>query len=159
VAAVAPNIDIGMARRMKQYSEYNQVKHALLMRLAQQCTPNELMGLQRQFSLLDKNGDGSLSLDEVTQALRQFRTGNSGQRVYTDEQIAQVHICPACRHVLSCYTSSASPCLCRWPWTLHAMPLLPALPSVQPCQDAVCVNRNRFAFSRAAYSAMCFLDP
>lgn len=94
VAATASNIDIGIARRMKQYSEYNKVKHGLLMRLVEQCNPNELMGLQRQFSLMDKNADGSLSLEEVTQALRQFKTGDSGQRVYTDKQIAQVHNWP-----------------------------------------------------------------
>lgn len=89
-AAVAQVPDIGIARRIEQFSQYNQVKQSLLMRLASECNQEELLDLRRQFARLDTNRDGTLSLQEAGAALRAVVSGVRGKRVYSDEEIEKV---------------------------------------------------------------------
>jgi hypothetical protein len=77
---------------MELYSEYNKVKHEILLRIAQHCDVGELGHLQCQFANMDTDGDGVLTLQEVTTALQAVRIGNKGERVYDDEQIQKVRI-------------------------------------------------------------------
>ena len=87
---VAQELDVGVIRRMRQYSGYHKVKQSVLLRLADACSDDdELQHLRRQFHRMDINNDGCLSQDEVLRAMRQVKTGEDGRRVYTDRDIKE----------------------------------------------------------------------
>lgn len=83
-------LDVGVVQRLAQYSDYNRVKHEVLLRIARRCGVGELRDLQWQFGKMDTDGDGVLTLQEMTEALKAVRTGGHGERVYSDEEIRTV---------------------------------------------------------------------
>jgi hypothetical protein len=87
-------LDVGVVRRMRRYSRYSKVKQQLLLRLADTASHRELKDLQRQFLRMDTDHNGYLSAAEVKAALREFKTGEDGARVYSDRDIDQVLLCP-----------------------------------------------------------------
>jgi serine/threonine protein kinase len=95
-------LDVGIVQRMSRYARYSKVKQRLLLRLADSCSDRELIDLQRQFQRMDTSHSGTLSASEVSSALREFKTGSSGQRVYTDDDISQARHSLSLRTLLVC---------------------------------------------------------
>lgn len=51
---------------------------------------SELRHLSQQFALLDTDNSGTISIEEMMQALASFRTGEDGGPVYNSEEIRAV---------------------------------------------------------------------
>lgn len=60
---------------MKQFQHAQKLKQVALMAIAVQSDPNELIELKEIFQELDKNGDGSISFDELQTGLGKRENG------------------------------------------------------------------------------------
>ena len=54
---------------MKQFQKGEKLKQVALMAVAVQADPNEIQELKKIFQELDRNGDGSISLEELQSGL------------------------------------------------------------------------------------------
>uniref|UniRef100_A0A6N2MWT5 non-specific serine/threonine protein kinase n=1 Tax=Salix viminalis TaxID=40686 RepID=A0A6N2MWT5_SALVM len=68
------NLDILIYKLVKAYLHATPFKHAALKALSKALTEDELVYLRAQFSLLEPNGDGSVSLDNFRMALERNAT-------------------------------------------------------------------------------------
>ncbi|KAF9669116.1 hypothetical protein SADUNF_Sadunf14G0074600 [Salix dunnii] len=68
------NLDILIYKLVKAYLHATPFKHAALKALSKALTEDELVYLRAQFSLLEPNGDGSVSLDNFRMALARNAT-------------------------------------------------------------------------------------
>lgn len=89
---VAPDtpLDIRIMQNIQRFAGYNQVKKAILVEVAKTFEPKELEHLKQQFALLDKDDSGTISIEEMIQALANFRTGHDGTAVYHDKDVREV---------------------------------------------------------------------
>ncbi|BAM40130.1 calcium-dependent protein kinase [Theileria orientalis strain Shintoku] len=70
---VAPNVSKSLARRFKNFLKYNKMKQMALTCIAYHLSERELAPLTSAFEALDRDGDGMLSISEVTSGLRESR--------------------------------------------------------------------------------------
>ncbi|UKK02090.2 calcium-dependent protein kinase [Theileria orientalis] len=70
---VAPNVSKSLARRFRNFLKYNKMKQMALTCIAYHLSERELAPLTSAFEALDRDGDGMLSISEVTTGLRESR--------------------------------------------------------------------------------------
>mmetsp|Transcript_33930 Transcript_33930/g.95459 ORF Transcript_33930/g.95459 Transcript_33930/m.95459 type:complete len:952 (+) Transcript_33930:178-3033(+) len=77
IDGVAPDIplDVSVVSAMKEFTGYNRMKQLALRHVASVYHEEEIRDLREQFALMDKDGDGALTLDEMVQALRKMELG------------------------------------------------------------------------------------
>ncbi len=61
---------------LKKFQHHQRLKQAALTAIAVQANPNDIKQLKETFKQLDKNGDGSLTLDELRQGLQEVKNGD-----------------------------------------------------------------------------------
>ena len=61
--------------RMKQFQKSEKIKQVALMAIAVQTDPTEITELKKIFQELDRDGNGSLSLEELNVALGERENG------------------------------------------------------------------------------------
>lgn len=100
---VLKKLNIG---NMKQFQKSQKLKQVALMAIAVQSDPNDMKELKEIFQELDKNGDGSISFDELQaglgkrenagallEVLKAADTDNSGTINYTGKCGGNLDIC------------------------------------------------------------------
>ncbi|KAL4465828.1 hypothetical protein ABPG74_004065 [Tetrahymena malaccensis] len=63
------NIDVG---NLKSFTSNSKLKKVALTFIASQLSETEIIDLGKQFKQLDKNGDGVLSIEEITEGMKNF---------------------------------------------------------------------------------------
>lgn len=64
-------------QKLKNFYKYQKVQQAVLTYLATQLSEKELSSLRVCFMKLDKNGDGILSMEEITEGLKKAALGEN----------------------------------------------------------------------------------
>lgn len=79
----APDTPLGaiVLSRMKQFEAANKLKKLALKFIADQMTEEEVQGLQEVFKIIDADGSGSITLDELRTGLQQIGTNLSETEV------------------------------------------------------------------------------
>eukprot|EP00271_Cylindrocystis_brebissonii_P020863 TRINITY_DN715_c0_g1_i1.p1 TRINITY_DN715_c0_g1~~TRINITY_DN715_c0_g1_i1.p1 ORF type:complete len:556 (-),score=128.92 TRINITY_DN715_c0_g1_i1:703-2370(-) len=62
-------LDISVLANMRDFIKYSRLKQLALKALAQTLAPEEIEDLKDQFNAIDVNGDGTITLDEIRQAM------------------------------------------------------------------------------------------
>ena len=77
IDGVAPQIplDVSVVSAMKEFTGYNKMKQLALRHVALSYDDDEIRDLREQFALMDTDNDGSLTLDEMVQALNKMQLG------------------------------------------------------------------------------------
>ena len=70
-AAPDTPLDNAVAKRIKQFAAMNKLKKAALKIMAASLTANEVEGLKKMFSTMDKDGSGCITFDELRKGLKQ----------------------------------------------------------------------------------------
>jgi serine/threonine protein kinase len=89
IASTTP-LDIRIMQNMQRFAGYNQVKKAILIEVAKTFDPKEIEHLQRQFALMDEDNSGTISIQEMINAVSTFKTGREGKSVYNAKQVEEV---------------------------------------------------------------------
>ena len=89
-AAPDTPLDVLVVQNIRKFAGYNRVKQAILVEIAKTFDPNEIVDLRRQFALLDKDGSGTISIEEMVNALGDLRTGESATTVFSAQDIQEV---------------------------------------------------------------------
>lgn len=98
-AAPDAPLDVLVVQNIRKFSGYNRVKQAILVEIAKTFEADEIVDLRRQFALLDKDGSGTISIEEMVNALSDLRTGESAKNVFSAQDIQEVsgnHTGPLC---------------------------------------------------------------
>mmetsp|Transcript_10806 Transcript_10806/g.22457 ORF Transcript_10806/g.22457 Transcript_10806/m.22457 type:complete len:549 (+) Transcript_10806:200-1846(+) len=74
---VAPDIplDVNVVQSLKDFTGYSKIKQLALRHVAQTYSDEEIRDIRDQFALMDKDGTGTLSLDEMIEALQNMQLG------------------------------------------------------------------------------------
>jgi len=84
---VAPDVplDVNVVSSLKEFTGYSKLKQLALRHVAMTYDDNEIRDIRDQFTLMDKDGTGTLTLDEMIQALRNMQQGEKGGSIGEDE--------------------------------------------------------------------------
>lgn len=93
VAPTTP-IDISIMKNMQRFAGYNAVKKAILVEVAKTFKPSEIEHLQKQFALMDTDNSGTISIEEMINAVSALKTGEHGQSVYHADEVRKVRTPP-----------------------------------------------------------------
>ena len=79
---VAPDVplDVNVVQSLKDFTGYSKLKQLALRHVAMTYSDEEIRDIRDQFSLMDKDGTGTLSLDEMIQALQNMQLGENQVR-------------------------------------------------------------------------------
>lgn len=91
-AAPDAPLDVLVVQNIRKFSGYNRVKQAILVEIAKTFEASEIVDLRRQFALLDKDGSGTISIEEMVNALSDLRTGESAKNVFSAQDIQEVSV-------------------------------------------------------------------
>lgn len=61
---------------LKKFQHHQKLKQAALTAIAVQANPNDIRQLKEIFKSLDKNGDGSLTLEELRLGMSDIKNGD-----------------------------------------------------------------------------------
>jgi calcium-dependent protein kinase len=91
IDGVAPSIplDISVVSAMKEFTGYSKLKQLALRHMANALDEDELRELRSQFAMMDVDGDGVLTLDEMITALRKMEQGE-GRTPISEEEIREI---------------------------------------------------------------------
>lgn len=89
IAPDAP-LDVRVIQNMSRFASYNRVKKAILIEIAKTFKEAEISDLRRQFAVMDKDNSGTISIDEMFEAMTRFKTGENGKPVFSKEEISRV---------------------------------------------------------------------
>jgi Ca2+-binding EF-hand superfamily protein len=89
IASDAP-LDVRVIQNMSRFAGYNRVKKAILVEIAKTFKETEIADLRKQFAVMDADNSGTISIDEMVQAMTSFKTGENGKPVFSAEDIQQV---------------------------------------------------------------------
>jgi calcium-dependent protein kinase len=84
---VAPDVplDVNVVQSLKDFTGYSKLKQLALRHVAMTYSDEEIRDIRDQFSLMDKDGTGTLSLDEMIQALQNMQAGEGRSSIGEDE--------------------------------------------------------------------------
>ena len=68
---------------LRKTQHYSKMQQAAMTAIAVQAGPDDIKNLKEIFLAIDKNGDGSLSFDEIEEGLRQLKIPNSEELLET----------------------------------------------------------------------------
>lgn len=91
-AAPDAPLDVLVVQNIRKFSGYNRVKQAILVEIAKTFEANEIVDLRRQFALLDTDGSGTISIEEMVNALSHLRTGETAKNVFSAQDIQEVRV-------------------------------------------------------------------
>merc|ERR1711959_777976 len=88
---VAPDIplDVNVVQSLKDFTGYSKIKQLALRHVAQTYSDEDI---RDQFALMDKDGTGTLSLDEMIEALQNMQLGEDGAKrnAIGEEEIKEI---------------------------------------------------------------------
>merc|ERR1712010_48556 len=91
---VAPDIplDVNVVQSLKDFTGYSKIKQLALRHVAQTYSDEEIRDIRDQFALMDKDGTGTLSLDEMIEALQNMQLGEDGAKrnAIGEEEIKEI---------------------------------------------------------------------
>jgi len=90
---VAPDVplDVNVVQSLKDFTGYSKLKQLALRHVAMTYSDEEIRDIRDQFSLMDKDGTGTLSLDEMIQALQNMQLGeNQTRNPIGEEEIKEI---------------------------------------------------------------------
>lgn len=86
------NIDIDVIQKLNEFLESQELKKAILLYAAQQIPEKEVEHLRHLFVKIDKNGNGTLSLEEFRGAFGEFQSKIGIDKKLNDEEIEKLFI-------------------------------------------------------------------
>lgn len=91
----APDVplDHTVLSSMAHFTKFGKLKQLILKDIASTFDEDELRDLRDQFLIMDENGDGNITLDEMMRATKKMRTGDGGKAVFADnaEVMSMLH--------------------------------------------------------------------
>merc|ERR1712188_3114 len=91
---VAPYVplDVNVVQSLKDFTGYSKLKQLALRHVAMTYSDEEIRDIRDQFSMMDKDGTGTLSLDEMIKALQDMQLGEDGAKrgAIGEEEIKEI---------------------------------------------------------------------
>mmetsp|Transcript_3608 Transcript_3608/g.12670 ORF Transcript_3608/g.12670 Transcript_3608/m.12670 type:complete len:516 (-) Transcript_3608:3228-4775(-) len=91
---VAPDIplDVNVVQSLKDFTGYSKIKQLALRHVAQTYSDEEIRDIRDQFAVMDKDGTGTLSLDEMIEALQTMQLGadENKRNAIGEEEIKEI---------------------------------------------------------------------
>ena len=91
---VAPDVplDVNVVQSLKDFTGYSKLKQLALRHVAMTYSDEEIRDIRDQFSMMDKDGTGTLSLDEMIKALQDMQLGEDGAKrgAIGEEEIKEI---------------------------------------------------------------------
>jgi calcium-dependent protein kinase len=83
-------IDVDVIQKIEEFLESQELKKAILLYVAQQIPEKEVQHLRNLFVKIDKNGNGTLSLEEFTNAFGEFQQKIGIKQKLSNEEIEKL---------------------------------------------------------------------
>lgn len=89
---IAPDIplDVNVVSSLKEFCGYSKLKKLALRHVAMTYNENEIRDIRDQFTLMDKDGTGTLTMDEMVKALQNMQLGEKGREPLSEDEIKDI---------------------------------------------------------------------
>merc|ERR1712216_354327 len=78
-------LDHTILSSIRDFATYGKLKQAVLEQIASTFDDSEIRDLRDQFLIMDEDGDGLITVEEMLSATKKMRTGDGGRAVFSDD--------------------------------------------------------------------------